>query len=110
MATRDHPGAGGSRRFLTGGLVVISDAFSTITSPNEEKPLIGPAGVVVRTEGASFSIGGGLAYEFARNWTFGGNLRLGLLSTAAYFLLGLTLLTRVDERRGREQAAKAEKC
>jgi UMF1 family MFS transporter len=36
----------------------------------------------------------------------GGNLRLGLLSTAAYFLLGLLLLTRVDERRGRAHATQ----
>jgi hypothetical protein len=62
---------------LTAGLVVISDSFSTQRSSNEEKPLIGPSGVVVRTEGGTFGMAGGLAYEFARNWTFGGNLRLG---------------------------------
>ncbi len=39
----------------------------------------------------------------------GGNLRLGLLSTAAYFLVGLGLLTRVDEQRGRAQALQLEK-
>ncbi|MNR86889.1 Vacuole effluxer Atg22 like protein [compost metagenome] len=37
----------------------------------------------------------------------GGNLRLGLLSTATYFLLGMLLLTRVDERRGRARAHHA---
>jgi hypothetical protein len=62
---------------LTGGLVVISDTFSTVRGSNEVKPLIGPAGVIVRTEGASFGISGGIAYEFVRNWTLGGNLRLG---------------------------------
>lgn len=62
---------------LTGGLVVISDTFSTIRAPNEEKPLIGPSGVVVRTEGAAFGIAGGVAKEFARGWTVGGGLRLG---------------------------------
>lgn len=36
----------------------------------------------------------------------GGNLRLGLLSTAAYFLTGALLLLRIDEKRGREQAAR----
>ena len=62
---------------LTTGLVVLSDTFSTVTPSGEQKPLIGGAGVVVRTEGGSLGMGGGLAYEFARNWTFGGNLRLG---------------------------------
>ncbi len=62
---------------LSGGLVVISDTFSTVPQSGEQKPLIGPAGVVVRTEGGTFGMGGGVAYEFARNWTFGGNLRMG---------------------------------
>jgi UMF1 family MFS transporter len=34
----------------------------------------------------------------------GGNLRLGLLSTAAYFVAGILLLMRVDETRGRAEA------
>ncbi|MNS94478.1 Vacuole effluxer Atg22 like protein [compost metagenome] len=37
----------------------------------------------------------------------GGNLRLGLLSTTGFFLLGLTLLTRVDEGRGRALAERS---
>ncbi len=40
----------------------------------------------------------------------GGNLRLGLLSTAAYFLGGFWLLTHVDEKRGREQAKQPRQC
>jgi len=62
---------------LGGGLVIISDTFATREQSGQQKALIGPAGVIVRTEGATFGMAGGLAYEFARNWTFGGNLRMG---------------------------------
>lgn len=36
----------------------------------------------------------------------GGNLRLGVLSTTAYFLAGAILLLQVDEKRGRDEAAR----
>ena len=36
----------------------------------------------------------------------GGNLRLGLLSTAAYFIVGGLLLLRIDETRGKEDARR----
>ena len=40
-------------------------------------------------------------------WMSGGNHRLAILSTAAFFLLGLVLLRPVDVRRG-SLAARAE--
>ena len=62
---------------MVSGLVVVSDTFSTLSAPGEEKPLIGPAGVVIRSEGGSIAAAGGVAYEFSRGWSFGGGLRLG---------------------------------
>jgi UMF1 family MFS transporter len=37
-------------------------------------------------------------------WLTGGNHRLALLATSAFFVVGLALLLTVDERRGREAA------
>ena len=53
------------------------------------------------------SIIGPLSYGLISYWS-GGNQRLALLSTLMFFVLGLVLLTTVDEARGK-QAAHAAK-
>ena len=60
---------------LTGGLVVLSDRFQVVDS--YDKPLIGPAGVTIRTEGGTLGVAFGGAYELSRHWSLGGSLRFG---------------------------------
>jgi UMF1 family MFS transporter len=50
------------------------------------------------------SIFGPLTYG-AVTWIFGGNHRLAILATGAYFVIGLILLQTVDVERGRKAAA-----
>jgi hypothetical protein len=59
---------------LTGGLVVMSDRFRIIDA--YDKPLIGPSGVTIRTEGGTLGLAFGGAYELSRNWSIGATLRL----------------------------------
>lgn len=61
---------------LTGGLVVLSDRF-TIVDEYDDKPLIGPRGVTIRTEGGTLGVAFGAAYELSKNWSVGGSLRAG---------------------------------
>ncbi|TMH84518.1 MAG: MFS transporter, partial [Betaproteobacteria bacterium] len=49
------------------------------------------------------SIFGPLTYG-AVTWSFGGNHRLAILATGAYFVIGLALLAGIDVRRGRQAA------
>ncbi|MDF3067503.1 MAG: hypothetical protein K0R38_3104 [Polyangiaceae bacterium] len=56
---------------LTGGLVVLSDRFQVVSDFN--KPLIGPAGVTIRTEGGTLGVALGGAYELSRHWSVGGS-------------------------------------
>jgi hypothetical protein len=60
---------------LTGGLVVLSDRFQVVD--DYDKPLIGPAGVTIRTEGGTLGLALGGAYQLSRNWSVGGSLRFG---------------------------------
>jgi hypothetical protein len=60
---------------LTGGLVVLSDRFQVVD--DYDKPLIGPAGVTIRTEGGTLGVAFGGAYQLSRNWSVGGSLRIG---------------------------------
>lgn len=60
---------------VTGGLVVVSDRFKVVDA--YDKPLIGPSGVVIRTEGGTLGLALGGAYELSRNWSLGGSLRFG---------------------------------
>ena len=60
---------------LTGGLVVLSDRFQVVGV--EDKPLIGPSGVTIRTEGATVGIALGGAYELSQHWSVGGSFRFG---------------------------------
>ena len=60
---------------LTGGLVVLSDRFQVVDA--YDKPLIGPAGVTIRTEGGTLGIAMGGAYELSSHWSVGGSFRFG---------------------------------
>ena len=40
----------------------------------------------------------------ALTWFFGGNHRLAILATGAYFVIGLLLLFKIDVERGRKAA------
>ncbi len=60
---------------LTGGLVVLSDRFQIVD--DYDKPLIGPAGVTIRTEGYTLGLAVGGAYELTSHWSVGGSLRYG---------------------------------
>ncbi|MBN2195348.1 MAG: hypothetical protein JW751_21195 [Polyangiaceae bacterium] len=62
---------------LTAGLVVVSDTFAVKADSGTDKPLIGSGGVVIRTEGFTSTLSGGVAYEFRRGWSVGGSLRVG---------------------------------
>lgn len=59
---------------LTGGLVVLSDRF-VVVDDYDDKPLIGPPGVTIRTEGGTLGLALGGAYELSKNWSVGGSLR-----------------------------------
>jgi hypothetical protein len=60
---------------LTGGLVVLSDRFQVVDA--YDKPLIGPSGVTIRTEGGTLGIALGGAYELSQHWSLGGSFRFG---------------------------------
>jgi hypothetical protein len=75
---RYYPYVGQSFEFwtgVTGGLVVLSDRFQVVDV--YDKPLIGPAGVTIRTEGGTLGLAFGGAYELSRHWSVGGSLRVG---------------------------------
>ncbi len=61
---------------LTGGLVVVSDRFKIIDN-YDDKPLVGPPGVTIRSEGGTLGLALGGAYELSQNWSVGGSLRFG---------------------------------
>jgi hypothetical protein len=61
---------------LTGGLVVVSDRFQVVDN-YDDKPLVGPPGVTIRTEGGTLGLAVGGAYELSQNWSLGGSLRFG---------------------------------
>jgi opacity protein-like surface antigen len=62
---------------LTGGLVVVSDTFATPAGKYEDKALVGPRGITIRTEGYTIGLAAGAAYSLAANWSLGGTLRYG---------------------------------
>lgn len=75
---RYYPYVGQSFEFwtgVTGGLAVLSDRFQVVDV--YDKPLIGPAGVTIRTEGGTLGVAFGGAYELSRNWSIGSSLRVG---------------------------------
>jgi hypothetical protein len=61
---------------LTGGLVVLSDRF-VVNDDTDDKPLVGPPGVTIRTEGGTLGGAVGGAYQLSSHWSVGGSLRFG---------------------------------
>ncbi|HNS96422.1 MAG TPA: hypothetical protein PLJ27_14610 [Polyangiaceae bacterium] len=59
---------------MTFGGAVISDQYKT-TGEASDAVILGPAGVVVRTEGLSAGIAAGLGWAFAPNWTLESSFR-----------------------------------
>jgi hypothetical protein len=59
----------------TGGLVVLSDRFQVIDV--YDKPLVGPSGVTIRTEGGTLGLAIGGAWELSQHWSLGGSFRFG---------------------------------
>ncbi len=59
---------------VTAGGAVISDLYQTQTE-SSDAVILGPTGVLIRTEGASAGFGAGLGWNFTRNWTLETSLR-----------------------------------
>jgi hypothetical protein len=75
---RYYPYVGESWEFwvgLTGGLVVLSDRFQVVDV--YDKPLLGPSGVTIRTEGGTLGLAFGGVYELSTHWSLGGSFRFG---------------------------------
>jgi len=106
------PGFDGWLGTTVGG-AVISDQFKT-ESHTTEAVILGPAGVVVRTEGLSAGIAAGFGWSVSHNWTLEASVRSSwwflpqeracgttgecatLASSAAMFSLGIGLGYRVS--------------
>jgi hypothetical protein len=58
----------------TGGLVVVSDRF-VVADAEDDRALLGPRGVTVRTEGGTIGLAGGPVLALAPHWSLGLNLR-----------------------------------
>jgi hypothetical protein len=61
----------------TGGLVVFIDRFVVAQDQEDDRALLGPRGVTVRTEGGSIGIAGGPVLALAPHWSLGLTLRYG---------------------------------
>lgn len=59
---------------MTVGGAVISDQYKTETE-SSDAVILGPSGVVVRTEGLSAGLGAGVGWNFASNWTLESSFR-----------------------------------
>jgi len=54
---------------IHGGMVVVQDNFQVVSDRPDDRALLGPRGVTIRTEGGSIGIGTGVAYELATHWS-----------------------------------------
>jgi hypothetical protein len=61
----------------TGGLVVVSDRFIVVEERTDDRALLGPRGVTVRTEGGTIGLAGGPVLALAPHWSLGLTLRYG---------------------------------
>ena len=57
-----------------GGLVVVADRFQVVDG-NDDRALLGPQGVTLRTEGGTLGIAAGMAYGLGKHWAMVGSLR-----------------------------------
>jgi len=62
---------------VTGGLVVVSDSFIVEQSRDDNRALLGPRGVTIRTEGGTLGLAGGPVVALSPNWSAGLTLRYG---------------------------------
>ncbi len=62
---------------LNAGLAVVSDTFTVRGAYPNDHAMVGRRGVTIRTEGFAIGVGGGAAYQFARSWLVGANIRYG---------------------------------
>jgi hypothetical protein len=62
---------------LNAGLAVVSDTFTVRGEYPNDHAMVGRRGVTIRTEGFTIGVGGGAAYQFARSWLVGANVRYG---------------------------------
>ena len=60
---------------ITGGMVVVQDNFQVVTERVDDRALLGPRGVTIRTEGGSIGFATGVAYELATHWSATGTIR-----------------------------------
>jgi hypothetical protein len=58
-----------------GGLVVVSDRFEVVDG-NDDRALLGPQGVTLRTEGGSIGLAMGMAHSLGQHWAMLGSLRV----------------------------------
>lgn len=54
---------------ITGGMVVVQDNFQVVSERQDDRALLGPRGVTIRTEGGSLGFGTGIAYELSTHWS-----------------------------------------
>ena len=74
----------------TGGLVVISDTYTT-NNEVTDRYVVGPRGVTMRTEGYTLGLAAGVSKVLSESWTVGAGVRYGLWflpSTPARDVLG----------------------
>ncbi len=64
---------------ITGGLVVVSDNYTTSNNATDAA-FIGPRGVTIRTEGYTIGIATGVSRALSDNWILGASLRYALWS------------------------------
>lgn len=64
---------------VTGGLVVVSDTYTTNNNTND-RAYIGPRGITIRSEGYTVGIATGVNKALTDAWSVGASLRYGLWS------------------------------
>lgn len=97
----------------TAGMVVVNDTY-TNDHADPSAPILGPQGVILRTEGITTGIAFGLGWTFAQNWSAEGMLRSAwwllpsepktaptgdaatLKGQVAMFSLGIAIAYRMD--------------
>ena len=77
----------------------LENIHAVLTPPARQGEFFGLWGLANRLA----AIAGPFSYGLA-NWLSGGDHRLAILTTGAYFLIGLLLLAGIDAERGRRAA------
>jgi hypothetical protein len=61
----------------TGGLVVVSDTYTT-NNDVTDRAMLGPRGVTIRSEGYTLGLAAGVSKSLSESWAIGASLRYGL--------------------------------